>query len=50
MSEESRLEREQLDVGYALKQILSAAVRVFFYLEDQERTLDMTCPPRSATA
>ena len=40
MSEESRLGREQLEVGYALKQIISAGVRVFFYLEDRERTLD----------
>jgi site-specific DNA recombinase len=40
MSEESRLGREQLEVGYALKQIMQAGVRVFFYLEDRERTLD----------
>src|SRR5215470_17827457 len=40
MSEESRLGREQLEVGYALKQIIQAGVRVFFYLEDRERTLD----------
>ena len=30
MSEESRLGREQLDVGYSLKQIMQAGVRVFF--------------------
>src|SRR5262245_3134500 len=40
MSEESRLGREQIEVSYALKQIVSAGVRVFFYLEDRERTLD----------
>src|SRR3954452_12420466 len=40
MSEESRLGREQLEVGYALKQIMQAGVRVCFYLEDRERTLD----------
>jgi DNA invertase Pin-like site-specific DNA recombinase len=39
MSEESRLGREQIEVSYALKQIVSAGVRVFFYLEDRERTL-----------
>jgi DNA invertase Pin-like site-specific DNA recombinase len=38
MSEESRLGREQIEVSYALKQIVSAGVRVFFYLEDRERT------------
>lgn len=40
MSEESRLGREQIETAYALKQILDAGVRVFFYLEDRERTLD----------
>jgi site-specific DNA recombinase len=40
MSEESRLGREQLEVGYALKQIIQAGVRVWFYLEDRERTLN----------
>jgi site-specific DNA recombinase len=40
LSEESRLGREELEVGYALKQILQPGVRVFFYLEDRERTLD----------
>ncbi len=40
MSEESRLGREQIEVSYALKQIVQAGVRVFFYLEDRERTLD----------
>ena len=40
MSEESRLGREQIEVSYALKQIVSAGVRVFFYFEDRERTLD----------
>jgi site-specific DNA recombinase len=40
MSEESRLGRESIETGYALKQILDVDVRVFFYLEDRERTLD----------
>jgi DNA invertase Pin-like site-specific DNA recombinase len=40
MSEESRLGREQIEVGWILKQIIDAGVRVFFYLEDRERTLD----------
>jgi site-specific DNA recombinase len=40
MSEESRLGREQIKTAYALKQIMDAGVRVFFYLEDRERTLD----------
>ena len=40
MSEESRLGREQIETAYALKQIMDANVRVFFYLEDRERTLD----------
>ena len=40
MSEESRLGREAIETAYALKQIVQAGVRVFFYLEDRERTLD----------
>src|SRR2546422_983204 len=40
MSEESRLGRESIETGYTLKQITDAGVRVFFYLEDRERTLD----------
>ena len=40
MSEESRLDREQIETAYALKQIMDAGVRVFFYLEDRERALD----------
>src|SRR5437773_7452842 len=40
MSEESRLGRVQIETAYALKQIMDAGVRVFFYLEDRERTLD----------
>lgn len=40
MSEESRLGREAIQVGYAFKQIVDAGVRVFFYLTNQERTLD----------
>jgi DNA invertase Pin-like site-specific DNA recombinase len=40
MSEESRLGRESIETAYALKQIVQAGVRVFFYLEDRERTLD----------
>ena len=40
MSEESRLGRESIETGYALKQLVQAGVRVFFYMEDRERTLD----------
>lgn len=40
MSEESRLGREAIETSYALKKLLQAGVRVFFYLEDRERTLD----------
>lgn len=40
MSEESRLGREAIETAYALKQLVEAGVRVFFYLEDRERTLD----------
>jgi site-specific DNA recombinase len=45
MSEESRLGREAIETAYALKQLIQAGVRVFFYLEDRERTLDS--PTRS---
>lgn len=40
MADESRLGRESIEVAYALKQIITAGVRVFFVLEDRERTLD----------
>src|SRR5438034_8589277 len=40
MSEESRLGREAIETAYALKKIMDASVRVFFYLDDKERTLD----------
>src|SRR2546428_9002432 len=40
MSEESRLGRETIETAFVLKQIISAGVRVFFYLDDRERTLD----------
>ena len=40
MSEESRLGREAIETAYALKQIITVGVRVFFYLEDRERTLE----------
>ena len=40
MSEESRLGRETIETAYALKQLITSGVRVFFYLEDRERTLD----------
>ena len=40
MSEESRLGRESIETVYAFKQIMDAGVKVFFYLEDRERTLD----------
>jgi DNA invertase Pin-like site-specific DNA recombinase len=47
MSEESRLGREAIETAYALKQLVTAGVRVFFYLEDRERTLDSPTPTRS---
>ena len=40
MAEESRLGREAIETAYALKQIITAGVRVFFYLENRERTLE----------
>jgi len=40
MSEESRIRREAIETAYALKQLVTAGVRVFFYLEERERTLD----------
>ncbi len=40
MSEESRLGRAAIETAYALKQIVTSGVRVFFYLEDRERTLE----------
>lgn len=40
MSEESRLGRETIETSYVLKQITTAGVRTFFYLEDRERTLE----------
>jgi site-specific DNA recombinase len=40
MSEESRLGREMVQTMGALRQIVVAGVRVFYYLEDKERTLD----------
>ena len=39
MSEESRLGREAIETAYALKQIVQSGVRIFFYLEDRERTI-----------
>jgi DNA invertase Pin-like site-specific DNA recombinase len=40
MSEESRLGREAIETAYALKQLITAGVRIFFYLEGRERTFD----------
>lgn len=40
MSEESRLGREMLQTGYALYKLAAAGVRVWYYLDDRERTLD----------
>ena len=34
MSEEARLGRESIETAYALKQLITSGVRVFFYLED----------------
>jgi DNA invertase Pin-like site-specific DNA recombinase len=36
MSEESRLGREAIETGYAIKRLLQAGVRIFVYLEDRE--------------
>jgi site-specific DNA recombinase len=46
MSEESRLGREQIEAAYALKQIITVGVRVFYYLEDRERTLNIPTEKR----
>lgn len=40
MSEESRLGRESIETAFAMKQLTQAGVRLFFYLERRERTLD----------
>jgi len=40
MSEESRLGREAIETAYALKQLVTSGVRVWFCLEDRERTLE----------
>ena len=50
MSEESQLGREAIETAYALKQLVTAGVRVFFYLEDRERTLDSPTDKLSLTA
>src|ERR1700752_2453207 len=40
VSELSRLGREQLETGYAVKQLAQAGVRIFSYLENREVVLD----------
>jgi len=40
VSEESRLGRESIETAYVIKQLVVAGVRLFFYLEERERTLD----------
>jgi DNA invertase Pin-like site-specific DNA recombinase len=40
MSEGVRLGRESIETAYAMRQLVQAGVRVFFYLTDTERTLD----------
>jgi len=40
VSEESRLGRESIETAYIIKQLVTSGVRLFFYLEDRERTLD----------
>ena len=47
MSEESRLGRESIEVSFALKQLVTANVRVFCYLTDTERTLDSPIEKRA---
>ena len=39
-ADSDRLGRETIETAYVLKQIVQAGVRVFFYREDHERTLD----------
>jgi DNA invertase Pin-like site-specific DNA recombinase len=38
ISEESRLGREAIETAYVLKQLVTVGVRVFFYMENRERT------------
>ena len=38
--DEDRLGREQIETAWVLKQLITAGVRVFSYLQDRERTLD----------
>jgi DNA invertase Pin-like site-specific DNA recombinase len=38
--DEDRLGREQIETAWALKQLITAGVRVFSYLQDRERTLN----------
>jgi DNA invertase Pin-like site-specific DNA recombinase len=40
IDEESRLGREMVETMGALKRLITAGIRVFYYLEDKERTLD----------
>ena len=40
ISKLSRLGREQLELGYSIKQFSQAGVRIFSYLEDRENLLD----------
>jgi hypothetical protein len=40
MMDEDRLGPQQMETAWALKQLITAGVRVFSYLQDRERTLD----------
>jgi site-specific DNA recombinase len=40
MMDDERLGREQIETAYLLKQIITANVRVFYYLDDRERRLE----------
>jgi DNA invertase Pin-like site-specific DNA recombinase len=40
MMDEARLGCETIEVAFMLKQIVQADVRVFFYLDDREHTLE----------
>jgi len=40
MMEASRLGREMVETAYALKQLMTAGVRVFYYLQDREGTFE----------
>jgi hypothetical protein len=46
MSEDSRLGRETIETAHALKQLVTAGVRVFFHLDDRDGRTRSRCPGR----